>query len=201
MTETASLRQYDVVRAVLDTAVPEGVAVFANGHISRTGHAIRDHEGDFFMLGSMGLAAGIGLGVATSDPDRPVVVVDGDGNVLMGLATLPLVGHAAPRRFLHVVLDNGCYASTGGQPTVAGTVDLVGLALSCGYREARRISAMDELREFTARAHRSADGPVLLHVPVNSDGDAVPPRVAFTPTEITRRVAGFLAGTGPSRGG
>jgi thiamine pyrophosphate-dependent acetolactate synthase large subunit-like protein len=104
------------------------LVVAANGHISRDACAARDRPGSFYMVGSMGLAGAIGLGLALAQPLRGVVVIDGDGNLLMGLGCLPLVAERAPARFLHVVLDNGSYASTGGQRSIAGAVDLAAVA-------------------------------------------------------------------------
>src|ERR1051326_3341463 len=107
----------DAVAIVLD-ALPRHHVVMANGFLSRDGCAHGDAERYFYMLGSMGLAASIGLGVALVRPEARVAVLDGDGNVLMGLSALPMAGAWRPRHLLHVVLDNGCYASTGGLRSV-----------------------------------------------------------------------------------
>ena len=138
------------------------------------------------MLGSMGLAAAIGLGLALAEPAARVVVLDGDGNVLMGLGVLPMAGAWQPRCFLHVVFDNGTYASTGGQLTVSPAVDLAATALACGYRRAAAVDSEAALREKAA-AFLGEPGPSLLHVRVSSEEPAAQPRVDIEPPEIARR--------------
>lgn len=185
MSETPMQRR-TAIAEILASLTPREVVVQANGHISRDGYSCRKDPQDFYMLGSMGLAGAIGLGVALAEPKSRVVVLDGDGNVLMGLGILPMVGAWQPRSFLHVVLDNGTYASTGGQLTVSPFVDLAAAALACGYRRAAAVGSEDRLREATA-AFLNEPGPSLLHVRVSSEEPAARPRVDFEPPEIARR--------------
>lgn len=176
------------VAAVLDE-LGDGVrVVMANGYISRDGFACREEPLDFYMLGSMGLAGAIALGVAVAAPETRLAVLDGDGNLLMGFGVLPMIGAWQPRRFLHVVLDNGTYGSTGGQPTLAGAVDFAAAALSCGYRRAASVQAEDELRE-RVRAWCGEEGPSLLHVRIDPQEPGGSPRVDIEPLEIARRFA------------
>src|SRR5438132_1929201 len=94
--------------AVLTPAVPNGtVCIHANGYIGRAGCAARDRDEAFYMIGSMGLAASIGLGVALARPERRVLVLDGDGNVLMNAGTLATIAATGPMNLLHVCFDNG----------------------------------------------------------------------------------------------
>lgn len=173
------------IAAILASLTPRELVVEANGHISRDGYSCRKAPQDFYMLGSMGLAGAIGLGVALAEPEARVVVLDGDGNVLMGMGLLPMVGAWQPRSFLHVVLDNGTYASTGGQLTVSPAVDLAAAALACGYRRAAAMISEDQIRE-TAAAFLAETGPSLLHVRVSSEEPAARPRVDIEPPEIAR---------------
>ena len=82
------------------------LVICANGLISRETFTIDDRIENFYMIGSMGLASSIGLGIALSKPSRKVVIFDGDGNLLMNLGTLAMVGALQPRNFLHIVFDN-----------------------------------------------------------------------------------------------
>src|SRR5262249_58983528 len=93
-----------------------------------------DSERSFYMIGSMGLASSIGLGIALARPDLRVVVLDGDGNVLMNLGTLATIAAAAPPNLLHVCFDNSMHASTGGQATISDRVALDAMARAAGYR-------------------------------------------------------------------
>ena len=110
------------------------VCVHANGFLSRAAFGARDTETCFYMIGSMGLASSIGLGVALARPDRRVLVFDGDGNVLMNLGTLATIASVAPENLLHLCFDNSAHASTGAQPTISDRVLLEQVARAVGYR-------------------------------------------------------------------
>jgi thiamine pyrophosphate-dependent acetolactate synthase large subunit-like protein len=183
-----TLLRRTAVAAVLDSLGSREVVILANGLISRDGHGHRDAPCHFYMLGSMGLAAAIGLGICLARPPLRVVVLDGDGNLLMGMGVLPMVGAWQPRHFLHVVLDNGVYASTGGQPTVAAAVDFPAVATACGYRRAVSVAAAPALRR-RVRSWREGPGPSLIHVRLAAEEPAKAPRVAAPPPEISRRFA------------
>lgn len=101
---------------------------------------------DFRLVGTMGAAASIGLGIAIGAPERQVVVVDGDGSLLMQLAVLPAVGTARTANFAHVVIDNGVYAISGAQPTPS-PANWVGLFLAAGYVSAHACDTPDDLRD------------------------------------------------------
>ena len=92
---------------------------------------------NFYMLGSMGLAIPIALGVALAQPGRGIVALEGDGSLLMQLGCLTTVAALGPKNLVIVVMDNGCYQITGGQPTAtaavgAGGADVVAIAAGCG---------------------------------------------------------------------
>ena len=96
-------------------------------------------------------------------------MVEGDGSLLMGFSALATVGHLKPRNLVVVVLDNGVYLATGGQPTAARDVDLVGVARACGWADARDVESTKrtpDARRWRGRPRR--DGPILLRVPVGT---------------------------------
>ena len=97
--------------AILAPHLADEVCVASNGFMSRAAFGARDRDTSFYMIGSMGLASSIGLGIARAQPSRRVLVFDGDGNVLMNLGTLATVAAAAPRNFLHLCFDNSAHAS------------------------------------------------------------------------------------------
>ena len=109
------------------------LVISANGYISRHLFKRHDRNSNFYMLGSMGLASSIALGVALAKPDRKVIAIDGDGNLLMSLGTLAMIGGCCPKNLIHIVIDNEQYETTGGQRSLSVTVDLVQLALAAGY--------------------------------------------------------------------
>ncbi len=160
--------------------------VACNGHVSRELYLLRDRPGNFYMLGSMGLAASVGMGVALARPDRRVAVLDGDGNALMGLGAMANVAAAAPGNLVHVILDNGAYASTGAQKTVSGRVPLEEVARACGYACVRRVRDAEPLRRAW-RELRGGEGPVCLLVEVEPSRGEGLPRVDLPPPELARR--------------
>ena len=98
--------------------------------------AAGDHPGNFYLWGAMGGAALTGLGLALAQPDRPVTVVTGDGEQLMGIGGLATIGVQRPANLSIVVLDNGHYGETGGQMSHAGAgVNLADVARACGFGE------------------------------------------------------------------
>jgi phosphonopyruvate decarboxylase len=154
----------------------ETLVVASTGMVSRDLQTSGDRQGNFYMVGSMGLACSIALGLASSQPDRPVVVVDGDGSCLMRLGSLPTVGRYGPANLLHVVLDNATHSSTGGQATASPNVDFPALALACGYRSSLAVQGLEELSSRVG-AFRPGEGPRLLHFAIRSGNDPNPARV------------------------
>ena len=150
------------------------------GFPSRELYAVKDRSENFYMLGSMGLASSIGLGLALARPDRKVIVLDGDGAVLMNLGTLATIAHHAPENYLLVILDNCCYGSTGSQPTCThqGT-DLAALAAAAGVRQ---VKAAHDPEDFALAL--SGRGVVLAKV---EPGNADVPIIDLSPEEIIER--------------
>jgi thiamine pyrophosphate-dependent acetolactate synthase large subunit-like protein len=186
----------DVFHALLNHLSDEALIV-ANGYLSRQAFACRDRQMTFYMLGSMGLASSIGLGVALSRPERRVVVVDGDGNLLMSLGALAMIGNSQPSNLVHLLLDNEMYASTGGQRSVSASVAMTELALAAGYRNG--VSVRDEASLQTAIKDTWArPGPSFIVAKVNPE-DVIGPRVTRSPSEITRSFKKSVAsGNAPS---
>lgn len=116
------MRRLEAIRGLAAGWTNE-LVVATTGMISRELCLIRDRPENFYMCGSMGCALGIGLGVAVTNPQRKVVVLDGDGAALMSLGSLALARHLRLPNLEHIILDNGTYASTGDQPTCASAVD------------------------------------------------------------------------------
>jgi thiamine pyrophosphate-dependent acetolactate synthase large subunit-like protein len=110
---------------------------------------------NFYMLGSMGLAIPIALGVAIAQPKRHVIALEGDGSLLMQLGCLATAAARAPKNLTIVVWDNGIYQITGGQPTASGTADLVEIARAAGIAESTWVADEDEFeRMFVAALTR-----------------------------------------------
>jgi sulfopyruvate decarboxylase beta subunit len=159
--------------------------IICNGFPSREAQKIADRPTHFYMIGSMGVAAAIGLGVALSKPDKQVVIFDGDGNVLMGMGTLATIGFLKPKNFIHVVFDNEVYGSTGNQPTISNVVRLEQVAKAAGYVNVERVREREDLiYEFKDMLKK--DGPSMLLIKVNELAEDAG-RVLLEPPDITRR--------------
>jgi phosphonopyruvate decarboxylase len=185
-----------VVSALMAELTDE-LLVSTTGYLSRQVHHELDRAGNFYMQGSMGHAAAIGVGLATANPPRRVVVLDGDGAFLMHLGTGSTIGSSGAHNLVHVVVDNGCYESTGGQRTTSGQVDWLALGRGLGYR---RVLACDSGAELvpTLRDALTADGPVLVALAVRPTPDEVHPRAtsAIGPMESTDRFRAAVAADG-----
>lgn len=110
--------RYDVLTEIAPILRPH-LVVCNIGIPSQELHAIDDQPTNFYMLGTMGLASSIGLGLALAQP-KTVIAIDGDGSVLTNLGTLPTIGNNVADNFILLIVDNGSYGSTGDQPTYAG---------------------------------------------------------------------------------
>jgi phosphonopyruvate decarboxylase len=147
------------------------------------------------MVGSMGCASSFALGLALAQPKRRVVVLDGDGAMLMHLGANATIGHERPANLVHVLLDNGVHDSTGAQATVAPAVDLALVARASGYPDVRRVGSAEELRDAVRGAK---EGPTFLHVRTEPRASRKLPRPVETPAEIAGRFARWMEAHPPS---
>ncbi|MDA0998871.1 MAG: phosphonopyruvate decarboxylase [Proteobacteria bacterium] len=174
-------------------ALPDQAAIIATtGKCGRELFTIADRPQHLYQVGSMGCAAGMGLGAALCT-ERPVVVVDGDGALLMKLGTLATIGAYAPRNLIHLVLDNGTYDSTGGQPTVSGGVDFATAAVAAGYPLAISCDGLAGFEQALGQA-LAAPGPVLVHMRIAPGSLEKLGRPAIGPDQVARRFRDFLTG-------
>jgi sulfopyruvate decarboxylase subunit beta len=124
--------------------------------------AARDHALNFLSVGPMGLASSSGLGLALGRPDRRVVVLDGDGSLLMNLGSLVTIAAAAPRNLVHCVVENGTYEANGGHPIPnRDRVDFAGLAKAAGYRQVGTIDTPARF-ETDMPGLLAQEGPVFV---------------------------------------
>ena len=172
------------IGAVLELLTDQPV-IICNGFPSREAFKLVDRPTHFYMIGSMGSAPAIGLGVALAKPNKQVIVLDGDGNVLMGMGTLATVGALKPKNFIHVVLDNEVYGSTGNQPTLSRVVRLDHMAKAAGYTKVERVLEREDL-VYEFKDMLTKDGPSFLLVKVTEQAEDAD-RVPLEPWEITER--------------
>lgn len=185
------MKRIEAIEAIVN-ALDDQLVVHATGMISRESFYIRNRKANFYMIGSMGLNSAIGLGLAINRPERIVVVLDGDGSVLMNMGTLASIGELAPSNLVHIVLDNESYASTGGQRSISDRIALERVAAAVGYKYVKRVETVTQLIAELERLW-TQPRPAFLLVKVEPGNEPNIPRVSLTPPEIKRRFMGAIA--------
>lgn len=185
------MKRYEAIEVITESLKGDELVISANGMISRELFSIKDTTCNFYMLGSMGLASSIGFGLAYNSPNRKVVVIDGDGNILMNLGSLATIGHFALGNLIHFVLDNEMHASTGGQPTVSNTVKLEEVAIAAGFKIVKGVSSSEDLY-MAIREVLNSEGPSFILVKIEK-GDKEVPRVSHEPIHIKNRFKEAIA--------
>jgi thiamine pyrophosphate-dependent acetolactate synthase large subunit-like protein len=154
---------------VLGERLDDALVVSSLGTPSYLLNAAGDRPLNFYLWAAMGMASSAGLGLAMAQPDRQVVVLDGDGAALMNLGAMVTVATRRPTNLLWMILENGAFLETGGQPIAThGPSDLVAIARACGIRQAARTSNPAALGELLD-ASRSQPGPALVVARVERD--------------------------------
>jgi sulfopyruvate decarboxylase subunit beta len=140
--EAINMIRSDILRD-LAPIISDKLVVCNIGLPSQELHMIDDQSSNFYMLGTMGLASSIGLGLALAQ-DKTVISIDGDGSVLTNLGTLPTIANNVANNFILLIIDNGSYGSTGDQPTYAGKkTSLSAVAKACGCETVVECQAED----------------------------------------------------------
>jgi thiamine pyrophosphate-dependent acetolactate synthase large subunit-like protein len=150
------LSRADLTRRLVELA-GDALLVAGIGNAGFDLHAAGERPGNFYMQGSMGLGVPIGLGLALAQPERTVVVLEGEGSVLMNLGALATVGREAPENLTLIVWDNEQWQLTGGQPVAtASSCDLAAVAAACGLRS---VAAPRDEEAFVSEVRRALDAP------------------------------------------
>jgi len=172
MTQTAlkpaSIDRREFVAQLMQRC-PQALVIPGLGSSNYDLYAAGDRPENFYMWGAMGGAASIGLGLAIAQPNRDVVVLTGDGELLMGLGSLATIGAQQPKNLTIVVLDNGHFGETGMQRshTSLGT-DLVSVAKGCSIGQAEHLHAIGDIEKII-QAIAAKKGPSLFQVKIKAD--------------------------------
>jgi len=181
------LNKNQAIKIITDNI--EGPIISANGHISRNLYGINELASNFYMIGSMGLASSIGLGVALKNPKKRVFVLDGDGNILMNLGSLTTIGTLKPENLVHFVLDNEIHESTGGQPTHSNKIALEKIAKAANY-VVYKIDRGLELEKILKKI-KNTKGPIMILIKI-SQKSQVGKRIEIEPVMIKQRFLNYL---------
>jgi len=163
--------------------------ISANGFPSRDLFGVLDKKSNFYMIGSMGLASSIGLGVAIKNPRKKIFVFDGDGNILMNLGSLTTIGAIKPKNLVHFVFDNQAHESTGGQPTNSEQIDIGKIANAVNYTVIN-IKTKNEL-EKNLKKITKVNGPIMLIIKIKKSKHRSE-RIKWTPPQIRNRFMSSL---------
>jgi thiamine pyrophosphate-dependent acetolactate synthase large subunit-like protein len=159
-------------RSVVSSLLKDRKGTIAVGGLGASTYDIAaagDHDRNFYLWGAMGGAVMIGLGIALAQPKLPVVVITGDGEMLMGMGSLATVGLQKPGNLSIVVLDNEAYGETGGQVShTAAAADLVGVARACGVSDARAMTTLAEVAAFASTLQDVSAGPRFANVKIDA---------------------------------
>ncbi|MFX1565458.1 MAG: sulfopyruvate decarboxylase subunit alpha [Promethearchaeota archaeon] len=170
---SASLTRYEIIKASLPF-LKDKVVICNIGFPSRELYQLGHQSTNFYMLGSLGLASSIGLGIAACS-SRNVVVIDGDGSLLANLGSLATIAQVSPQNLTILAIDNGVHGSTGNQPTATSScADLALTASGLGFQRVYRAASLDQLGGVYENLSL---GPNFVHIPAlpgNTDVPIIP---------------------------
>jgi phosphonopyruvate decarboxylase len=177
-------------RIVKLTETNSSVIVATTGYTGRELAAISDRSNHLYMVGSMGCASSLGLGLSLALPEHKVIVIDGDGAAIMRMGNFTTIGACGRENLIHIVLDNGVHESTGGQATVSSAINFAKLAASCGYAlvyEGNTPAVLEDLL-----ANDEVDGPRFAHIRIEAGSMDKLPRPELAPPIVLRRLMEHL---------
>ena len=174
---------------IISKLVGNDTIISANGFISRDLFEVDDKNSNFYMIGSMGLASSIGLGIALKNSKKKVYIFDGDGNILMNLGSLVTIGSLKPKNLVQIIFDNNSHESTGGQPTNSKKIQIDDIAKTTNFK-VFQANTKDELEKNFKRI-KNTPGPIFLLVKINKSS-TVSKRVSIKPTLIKNRFMNSL---------
>jgi phosphonopyruvate decarboxylase len=176
----------EVLHLVHEFSSPNMAVIATTGKTGRELFEVKDSVHQFYMVGSMGCAPSLGLGLSLVAPSVPCVVIDGDGALLMRMGAMASVGRFQPKKFIHLLIDNGAHDSTGGQKTGSELIDFLGIARSCRYQSALGTDQISVLREYLEYARRN-EGPHFLHMKVKLGSPENLGRPTVKPIDVAAR--------------
>ncbi len=187
LSSTSLACRNDVLKKIIQKSpIDNTVLIATTGFTGRELYAIEDRCNQLYMVGSMGCASSLGLGLSLARPELKVVVIDGDGAGLMRLGNFATLGTYGKSNLIHILLDNEVHDSTGSQSTVSSNVAFADIATACGYGLAysgNELELIDELFK-----NDLIDGPRFGHLKIAAGTIEDLPRPDITPADVLRRL-------------
>ncbi len=177
----------------IQNVLGEEVAVVATtGKTGRELYEVGDKKNQFYMVGSMGCALAFGFGIAVCKPKLKVLVVDGDGALLMRTGSMATVGAYKPANLIHLLIDNEVHDSTGGQGTVTGGVSFGAIAAGFGYPNIFSTDKIEKLNEVFNKVKNESTGPYFIHMKTKKGSPEKLGRPKVTPAQVSIRFSEFV---------
>lgn len=180
------MKRFEALKIILNQLSEKELVITTTGMTSREAFSAKDREGNFYMVGSMGLVTPVSIGLALNCINNKIIGIEGDGSALMNLGSLAMVGADKPVNLLTIVLDNGTYESTGGQKCISQNLNLPAVAKSLGYSNVSSIDREGLLSE-SLDTFLKLDGPNFLLIKIESSHEEGVPRISYTPQQIKER--------------
>ena len=187
-TEPVKHQRHDVLTFIQQQFDPKKSIILATtGYTGRELYALNDSPHQFYMVGSMGCVSSLGLGIALKQPHKKIIVIDGDGAAMMRMGAMATIGHYHPSNLLHILLDNGSYESTGGQTTVADSINFASIARGCGY------NSVYSAHDYQPAISEWKQGLRFVYIKtVTHKGKLDYPRPTITPPQVAQRIKKLL---------
>ncbi|RAP46428.1 MAG: sulfopyruvate decarboxylase subunit beta [Methanosphaera sp. rholeuAM6] len=183
------MKRYDAIKRIVES-IDDELIISNIGFPSRELFGIKDRKNTFYMSGSMGMATPIALGLSLAleerNDNRKVIVIDGDGSLLMNFGELVTVFAQNPKNLIIALIDNEAYGSTGSQETYTSKINLSNIARSIGFKEVYYIDAKNNVEDIDMQEYINKKEPVFLHIKVNP-GNSDAPIIDLSPSEIKNR--------------
>ncbi|WP_217558751.1 phosphonopyruvate decarboxylase [Paenibacillus sp. GbtcB18] len=183
--------RYEALSAINSMKDGNTVQLATTGKTGRELYEIEDADNNLYMVGSMGCISSLGLGLALSQPNKDIVVIDGDGSLLMRMGSLATNAYYHPANMIHILLDNNAHESTGGQSTVSHSIHFIDIAASCGYTNSVHAHSLEELQAFLQewKVNKGLTF-VLLRISKHSKDQLARPHMK--PHEVKERLQRFI---------
>jgi len=183
--------RFDTLKVINGLKDMKTVLMATTGKTGRELYEVEDSNNNLYMVGSMGCVGSLGLGLAYTRKEIDVIVIDGDGSLLMRMGSLSTNGYYQPENMLHILLDNQVHDSTGGQNTVSHNVDFVNIAAACGYEKSCYIHSLHEL-EKCIQEWKMTKGLTFIYLKISKGSKQNLGRPTVTPSEVKTRLQRFF---------
>ena len=165
--------------------------ISTTGKTGRELFSLKDCENYFYQVGSMGCANAIALGAALNSKKK-IIILDGDGALLMKMGNMSTIGANQPKNLIHILLDNNVHDSTGQQLTNASTVDFSNIAINCGYKNSYSADNLDDFSKIIKTNLKNTFGPTFIHIKIQKGSIENLGRPTIHPKDVAVRFKNFL---------